>query len=67
MHPNNQLHLLCHSEQGAGVQAWSADSSNTWGELSKTILLSPDSGTDAVTLQDGSYLVMNDPDVPSED
>jgi len=63
----NRLQLLCRSKQGSVVQAWSTDGGNTWGKLSKTTLLNPNSGTDAVTLRDGSQLIVYNPDVPGKD
>jgi predicted neuraminidase len=39
----------------------------TWGKLSKTELLNPNSGTDAVTLKDGTHLIVYNPDVPGKD
>ncbi|MCX2481459.1 exo-alpha-sialidase [Pedobacter sp. MC2016-15] len=63
----NKLQILCRSKQGSVVQAWSADGGNTWGKLSKTSLLNPNSGTDAVTLKDGTQLIVYNPDVPGKD
>ncbi|TPG72528.1 sialidase [Hymenobacter nivis] len=67
VHPGGRLQLLCRSKQGAVVQAWSEDGGNTWGKLSKTTLLNPNSGTDAVTLRNGSFLIVYNPDVPGKD
>ncbi|MBO3270669.1 sialidase family protein [Hymenobacter defluvii] len=66
-YPSGRLQLLCRSKQGSVVQAWSTDNGNTWGQLSKTALLNPNSGTDAVTLRDGSQLIVYNPDVPGKD
>ncbi|QNE40038.1 sialidase [Hymenobacter sp. NBH84] len=66
-YPGGRLQLLCRSKQGSVVQAWSTDNGNTWGQLSKTALLNPNSGTDAVTLRDGSQLIVYNPDVPGKD
>ncbi|RFZ85404.1 sialidase [Mucilaginibacter terrenus] len=62
-----RLQLLCRSKQGAVVQAWSADGGRNWGKLSKTSLLNPNSGTDAVTLRSGTQLIVYNPDVPGKD
>jgi len=67
VYPHNRLQLLCRSKQGNVVQAWSTDGGTSWGALSKTSLLNPNSGTDAVTLQDGSQLLVYNPDVPGKD
>jgi predicted neuraminidase len=64
---NGRLQILCRSKQGSVVQAWSADGGESWGKLSKTSLLNPNSGTDAVTLKDGSQLIVYNPDVPGKD
>jgi predicted neuraminidase len=66
-YPGNKLQILCRSKQGAVVQAWSSDGGKTWGELSKTELLNPNSGTDALTLQNGMQLIVYNPDVPGQD
>ena len=66
-YPGGRLQLLCRSKQGSVVQSWSTDGGNTWGQLSKTTLLNPNSGTDAVTLRDGSQLIVYNPDVPGKD
>jgi len=66
-HKGRKLQILCRSKQGSVMQAWSSDGGNTWGKLSKTTLLNPNSGTDAVTLRDGSQLIVYNPDVPGKD
>ncbi|WPU96247.1 sialidase family protein [Mucilaginibacter sabulilitoris] len=64
---NKKLQILCRSRQGNVIQAWSEDNGDTWGKLSKTELLNPNSGTDAVTLKDGKQLIVYNPDVPGKD
>jgi predicted neuraminidase len=66
-YPGGRLQLLCRSKQGRLVQAWSTDNGATWSLLSQTTLLNPNSGTDAVTLKDGSQLLVYNPDVPGKD
>ncbi|CAM4016629.1 Predicted neuraminidase (sialidase) [Pedobacter westerhofensis] len=63
----NKLQVLCRSKQGSVMQAWSSNGGNTWGMFSKTSLLNPNSGTDAVTLKDGTQLIVYNPDVPGKD
>ncbi|WP_316834683.1 sialidase family protein [Pedobacter nutrimenti] len=64
---DQRLQILCRSKQGNVVQAWSSDNGNSWGKLSKTELLNPNSGTDAVTLKNGTQLIVYNPDVPGKD
>jgi len=64
---NGDLEVLCRSKQGSVIQAWSATKGDTWGKLKKTNLLNPNSGTDAVTLKDGTQLIVYNPDVPGKD
>ncbi|GAA4500375.1 exo-alpha-sialidase [Hymenobacter ginsengisoli] len=66
-YPHGRLQLLCRSKQGKLVQAWSADNGATWGPLTQTALLNPNSGTDAVTLKNGTQLLVYNPDVPGKD
>jgi len=46
------------SRQGKGYQVASEDSGKTWGPMTATELPNPNSGTDAVTLQDGRHLIV---------
>lgn len=62
-----RLQILCRSKQGAVVESWSADNGKSWTALSKTSLLNPNSGTDAVTLKNGTQLIVYNPDVPGKD
>lgn len=66
-YPGNRLQLLSRSKQGRIVQAWSADGGATWGKLSQTSLLNPNSGTDAVTLKNGTQLLVYNPALPGKD
>ena len=64
---HGRLQILCRSKQGTIVQSWSEDNGNTWGKLSKTMLLNPNSGIDAVTLKSGEQLLVYNPDGPRKD
>jgi predicted neuraminidase len=66
-YPGHRLQLLCRSKQGRLVQAWSTDDGATWSPLSQTTLLNPNSGTDAVTLKNGTQLLVFNPAVPGKD
>ncbi len=64
---NGSLQILCRSKQGNVVEAWSYDNGKSWSALSATMLLNPNSGTDAVTLKSGKQLIVYNPDVPGKD
>lgn len=63
VYPGNRMQLLCRSNQDRLVEAWSTDNGNTWTALTKTELLNPNSGTDAVTLRNGWQLLVYNPDI----
>ena len=67
IYKNHTLQVLCRSKQGNIIQAWSYNNGKTWSKLSKTSLLNPNSGIDAVTLKSGKQLVVYNPDVPGKD
>ena len=50
--------MLLRSRQNKIIQSWSSDNGQTWGELSSINLPNPNSGIDAVTLKDGSFLLV---------
>jgi|SRR5665647_372209 len=64
--PNNKLQILCRSRNGVIVQAFSDNSGKAWGTLTKTILPNPNSGIDAVTLNDGWHLLVYNPTTPGK-
>jgi len=64
---DGRLQVLCRSKQGRIAQSWSTTKGDTWGPLSQTTLLNPNSGTDAVTLRSGSQLLVYNPAVPGKD
>ncbi|MFD1874194.1 sialidase family protein [Hymenobacter bucti] len=66
-YPAGRLQLLCRSKQGRIAQAWSTDGGASWGKLSQTNLLNPNSGTDAVTLKSGAQLLVYNPALPGKD
>ncbi len=57
-HPGNLLQILCRSRQGRIVESWSPDGGKTWGPMRATALPNPNSGTDAVTPEDGRALLI---------
>ncbi len=61
LYPHDSLQMLCRSRQNCVVQTWSKDNGVTWGPLSLTALPNPNSGTDAVTLQNGLKVIVYNP------
>ena len=60
-HKDGRLQILCRTRNGRIATSWSTDKGETWSALTLTNLPNNNSGTDAVTLQDGrQVLVYND-------
>jgi len=57
----DSLQILCRSNQNRIVEAWSEDHGRTWGNLTTIDVPNPNSGIDAVTLQDGTQLMIYNP------
>jgi predicted neuraminidase len=57
-YPDGRWQVLCRSKEGVLAQSWSQDRGETWGPFTATHLPNPNSGTDAVTLQDGRQLLV---------
>jgi predicted neuraminidase len=58
VHPEDKLQILCRSGKGKIAQSWSYDGGKTWSPLTASVLPNPDSGIDAVNLQDGRMLLV---------
>src|SRR5262249_44706078 len=57
-HAENRLQALGRTKQGKIFEIWSTDSGKNWSEMKLTDLPNPNSGIDAVTLQDGKQLLV---------
>ena len=55
---DGKLQVLCRSQQGVITQSWSEDNGRSWSKMTATSLPNPNSGTDAVTLDDGRQLLV---------
>lgn len=60
LYPDKQQ-LLCRSQENRIVSLWSSDGALTWSGPDTTSLFNPNSGTDAVTLNNGWQLVVYNP------
>lgn len=58
IHEDGALQVLCRTRQNVIAESWSRDQGQTWSEMEATPLPNPNSGTDAVTLQDGRHLLV---------
>ncbi len=56
--PTLTLQILCRSREGSIVTSHSTDQGETWSPLERTTLPNPNSGIDAVTLKDGTHLLV---------
>jgi predicted neuraminidase len=61
LHSQRRLQLLCRSRQNRITECWSEDGGQTWSPMQSTALPNPNSGLDAVTLQDGRHLLIHNP------
>jgi predicted neuraminidase len=55
---SGRIQLLCRTKQEVIADAWSADNAQTWSHLKATPLPNPNSGIDAVMLEDGRALLV---------
>lgn len=66
-YPDGRLQILCRSKQGNVIESWSDDKGITWSKMKRTDLLNPNSGTDAVTLKNGTQLIVYNPLIPGKE
>ncbi|WP_037496589.1 sialidase family protein [Sphingobacterium deserti] len=57
-HGNGRLQILARSRNWAIVESWSTDNGETWSPLKKTSLPNNNSGTDAVTMKNGTHVLV---------
>jgi predicted neuraminidase len=62
-YPNGKMQMISRSRESRLMSLWSDDNGKTWSEMEKTDVPNPNSGTDAVTLKDGSQLLIYNPAV----
>lgn len=55
---SGNLQILCRSRNGVLLSSWSEDGGKSWNELKPSGLPNPNSGTDAVTLDNGWQLLV---------
>jgi len=57
-HGKNRLQAIGRTKQNRLFEIWSDDGGKKWGKMKLTDMPNPNSGTDAVTLQDGRQLLV---------
>lgn len=60
-HGKDSLQLLARSKENVLVQSWSHDNGRTWERVTRTNVINPNSGVDAVTLKSGTHLLVYNP------
>lgn len=66
-HGNGKLQILARSRNWAIVESWSNDNGETWSPLTKTTLPNNNSGTDAVTMKNGTHVLVYNHVLPPAD
>lgn len=66
-YPDGKMQMLCRSRQNVIVETWSNDGGKTWSPVSATSLPNPNSGTDAVTLKNGTQILIYNPLIRGND
>ena len=57
-HNDGRLQALCRTKEGVIAMSFSSDDGKTWSKLQATDLPNPNSGIDALTLDDGRHLLV---------
>lgn len=58
LQPGGRLQAVGRTRQGRIFEVWSGDGGHTWGPMALSSLPNPNSGIDAVTLNDGRHLIV---------
>lgn len=58
VHPSGKIQILCRSRQSKILTSWSEDQGEHWSTLTPISLPNPNSGIDAVALNDGRFLLV---------
>lgn len=58
IHSNGKIQIMARSKEISVLTSWSSDNGSTWSDLEPSGLPNPNSGTDAETLKDGSFLLV---------
>ena len=61
LYSGNRMQMLCRSQNDRIIESWSTDNGKSWSALTKTDMLNPNSGIDAITLKNGLQLLVYNP------
>ena len=61
LYPGNKIQALMRSNQNVVMESWSEDEGRSWSPVQATGIRHPNSGIDAITLQSGAKLLVNNP------
>ncbi len=61
VHPNNKIQMLCRSKHNKVITSWSSNNGKSWSNLDYLNVLNSNSGIDAATLNNGLFLLVNNP------
>ena len=61
IYPGNKIQALMRSNQNVIMESWSEDEGLSWSVVQPTTIQHPNSGIDAITLQSGEKLLVNNP------
>ncbi|MDX8340483.1 sialidase family protein [Draconibacterium sp. IB214405] len=61
VYPDESIQALLRSNQNVVMESWSHDEGKSWSEVQPTTIPHPNSGIDAITLQSGAKLLVNNP------
>lgn len=61
VHSDNKIQILSRSRHNKLISSWSEDNGKTWQKTDSINVVNSNSGVDAVTLSDKSFLLVNNP------
>lgn len=61
VHSDQKIQILCRSRHNKLISSWSEDSGKSWQKTDSINVVNSNSGVDAVTLSDDSFLLVNNP------
>lgn len=61
VHPDHEIQILSRSRHNKLISSWSEDNGKTWQRTDSINVVNSNSGVDAVTLSDQSFLLVNNP------